>query len=67
MTIKSLLFARGPAIAVDLENQPTENAAPFAKAIGLTSPRIMSLGHAFLKQFRTVWDYQNSTLYLLKR
>lgn len=44
-----------------------EGAEPFAKAIGLTQPNVLSMGYGFLNQFKTVWDYPNKTLYLLKR
>jgi len=65
--IKSVRFSKGPAIAMaKLASHPAEGAAPFAKAVGLTSARIMMLGYAFLKQYKTVWDYPNGTLYLLK-
>lgn len=65
--IKAIRFSRGPEIPMaKLGSHPIEDAAPFAKAIGVTSPRIMSLGYAFLKQYKTVWDYPNATLYLLK-
>lgn len=65
--VKDLRFSKGPAISMtELGSHPIEDAAPFAKALGVTSPRIMSLGYAFLKQYKTVWDYPNETLYLLK-
>jgi hypothetical protein len=51
-----------------LATHPSEEAAPFAKPIGLdASPHILSLGYGFLKQYKTVWDYPGRTLYLLKR
>ncbi|MBO9547743.1 hypothetical protein [Caulobacter sp.] len=66
--LKAAQFAKGPAIPLaKIGSHPIEGAAPFAKAIGLTSPRIMTLGYAFLRQYKTVWDYPNKTLYLLKR
>jgi hypothetical protein len=66
--IKAIQFAEGPATPLaKIGSHPIEGAAPFAKAIGLTSPRIMSLGYAFLRQYKTVWDYPNKTIYLLKR
>lgn len=66
--IKAVQFAKGPSIPLaKIGGHPIEDAAPFAKAIGLTSPRIMSLGYAFLQQYKTVWDYPNKTFYLLKR
>lgn len=68
VNIKAVRFSKGPAIAMaKLASHPVEGAAPFAKAVGLTSPRVMMLGYAFLKQYKTVWDYPNGTLYLLKR
>lgn len=66
--VKAIQFSKGPAIPLaKIATHPIEGAAPFAKAIGVTSPRIMSLGYAFLQQYKTVWDYPNKTLYLLKR
>ena len=66
--IPALRFTKGPAIPLArIDTHPIEAAAPFAKAIGVSSPRIMSLGYAFLRQYKTVWDYPNKTLYLLKR
>jgi len=65
--IKAVRFSKGPAIPLaKLGRHPIEGAAPFAKAIGVSSPRILSLGYAFLRQYKTVWDYPNKTLYLLK-
>lgn len=66
--VKALRFSKGPPIALaGLATVPRAAAAPFAKAIGLDSPHVMTLGYAFLKQYKTVWDYPNHTLYLLKR
>lgn len=66
--VAALRFSTGPAIPLaKIATHPIEGAAPFAKAVGVTSPRIMSLGYAFLQQYKTVWDYPNKTLYLLKR
>ena len=66
--VAALKFSKGPAIPLArLASHPIEGAAPFAEAIGVASPRIMSLGYAFLRQYKTVWDYPNRTLYLLKR
>jgi hypothetical protein len=66
--IKAVQFSKGPAIPLArIGTHPIEGAAPFAKAIGVSSPRIMSLGYAFLQQYKTVWDYPNKTLYLLTR
>lgn len=66
--IKAVQFAKGPAIPLTkIGSHPIEGAAPFAKAVGLTSPRIMTLGFAFLRQYKTVWDYPNKTFYLLER
>jgi hypothetical protein len=66
--VAALRFSKGPAIPLaKLATHPIEGAAPFAKAIGVASPRIMSLGYAFLRQYKTVWDYPSKTLYLLRR
>jgi len=65
--IKAVRFSKGPAIPMaKLGSHSIEGAAPFAKAIGVDSSRILSLGYAFLRQYKTVWDYSNKTLYLLK-
>jgi hypothetical protein len=65
--VKAVRFSEGPAIPMaKLASHAIEEAKPFAKGIGVTSPRILSLGYVFLKQYKTVWDYPNGTLYLLK-
>lgn len=67
--IKAVRFQDGPAVAIArLPTSPIEAAAPFAKPIGVEeSPRVLSLGYAFLQQYKTVWDYPNKTLYLLAK
>jgi hypothetical protein len=66
--VEALRFSTGPVIAlIKLPTHPPEGAAPFAKSIGVESSRIMSLGYVLLKQYKTVWDYPNKTLYLLQR
>ncbi|MEG3159387.1 hypothetical protein U1763_02620 [Sphingomonas sp. LB2R24] len=42
---------------------------PFAaaKPIGITSNTILTIGYGFLKQYKTVWDFRNHTIYLLAR
>jgi hypothetical protein len=65
--VKTVQFSEGPAITMaKLGRHPIEEATPFAKGIGVTSSRILSLGYVFLKQYKTVWDYPDGTLYLLK-
>lgn len=65
--VAALRFVKGPAVPLArLATHPIEGAAPFAETIGVSSPRIMSLGYAFLHQYKSVWDYPNKTLYLLK-
>jgi hypothetical protein len=65
--VEALRFSEGPAIPLaKLATHPSEGATPFAKAMGVASPRIISLGYAFLRQYKTVWDYPNKTLYLLQ-
>lgn len=65
--IHAVRFSEGPAIPMaKLASHAIEEATPFAKGIGVTSPRILSLGYVFLKQYKTVWDYPDGTLYLLK-
>lgn len=65
--IKAVRFSKGPAIPLaKIASHPVAGAAPFAKAVGLTSPKVLMLGYAFLRQYKTVWDYPNKTLYLLK-
>ncbi len=67
LNILAVRFREGPAIPMaKLASHAIEEAKPFAKGIGVTSPRILSLGYVFLKQYKTVWDYPNGTLYLLK-
>jgi hypothetical protein len=67
LNIHAVRFSEGPAIPMaKLGSHAIEEATPFAKGIGVTSPRILSLGYVFLKQYKTVWDYPDGTLYLLK-
>ena len=37
------------------------------KGIGVTEPAAIYLGYQFLAQFKTVWDWQNHTIFLLER
>lgn len=39
---------------------------PAAVPTGLTDPAVLVLGYAFLRQFKTVWDYREQKLYLLR-
>lgn len=67
LDVSELFFSDGPAISLaKLPSYPIEDSAPFAKSIGVSPPRIMTLGYALLHQYKTVWDYPNKTLYLLK-
>jgi hypothetical protein len=66
VNLKEVHFAKGftakiPKIAV--HEEPFPPAAP----MGLTTSNVLSLGYGFLNQYKTVWDYPNKTLYLLKR
>ncbi len=66
--IDAMRFRTGPVIHLaKVATHPIADSTPFAAAIGLGSPPIMSLGYVFLKQYKTVWDYPNKTIYLLKR
>lgn len=44
-----------------------EGPAPAAKPIGVTEENHIELGYAFLRQFKTVWDFPGKRLYLLAR
>ncbi|NQE61358.1 hypothetical protein E1H18_1614 [Caulobacter sp. RHG1] len=65
----TMRFVDGPEVVLPkLWTYPIAQAAPFAKPIGVdAAPNILSLGHALLKQYKTVWDYPNRTFYLLKK
>ncbi len=66
--VVALQFNSGPSVALArIPTHPIEASAPFAKAVGIVSPRILTLGYAFLHQYKTVLDYPNKTLYLLRR
>jgi hypothetical protein len=68
VNVAALRFSTGPAIALaKLATHPSEDAAPFSKSIGVKSSRIMSLGYALLKQYKTVWGYPHGMFYLLER
>jgi hypothetical protein len=36
------------------------------RELAITEPNLMNLGYRFLSQFKTVWDYANSKIYLLE-
>lgn len=66
--ISALRFAKGPRIHLSkIATHPYKDAAPFGKAVGAKSRRIITLGFALLSQYKTVWDYPNKMLYLLKQ
>lgn len=39
---------------------------PAAAPTGLTDPAVLVLGYAFLRNYKTVWDYREQKLYLLQ-
>lgn len=49
--------------AVEVEEGPS----PAAKPIGITEDTELELGYAFLRQYKTVWDFREKRLYLLAR
>jgi hypothetical protein len=42
-----------------------EGPSPSAKSIGITEDTELQLGYAFLRQYKTVWDFRQKQLYLL--
>lgn len=66
-SLEGLEVANGVTISLDqLYNFPSKQAQGFKSAIGVTDENILSLGYSFLKQYKTVWDYEEHKLYLLK-
>jgi hypothetical protein len=64
--LKGIRFTKALSVnipRIEVHEEPFPPAAP----MGLTSSSILSLGYGFLNQYKTVWDYPNHTLYLLKR
>lgn len=53
ITLQSLEVQKGPS--------------PASKSIGVTENTELELGYAFLKQYKTVWDFRQKKLYLLSR
>ncbi|MGC4043184.1 MAG: hypothetical protein QM758_05225 [Armatimonas sp.] len=59
---------RGESITASVENVPLfDKPGPAAGPMGTPEANILSLGYAFLKQYKTVWDYPDKKIYLLKR
>ncbi|MEG3182308.1 hypothetical protein [Sphingomonas sp. LT1P40] len=55
-------------IDIDLHSiEVEEGPSPAAKSIGITEDTEIELGYAFLKQYKTVWDFRQKKLYLLAR
>ena len=54
------------AVSLDLDVYTLTPTFPPAKAIGTQTTSVISLGYAILSRYKTVWDYGNKTLYLLK-
>lgn len=54
------------AITIDLPAlEVGEGPSPAAKSIGISEDTELELGYAFLKQYKTVWDFRKKRLYLL--
>lgn len=45
---------------------PNEGAG-IRRVIGFKTENILSLGHGFLSQYKTIWDFEGKKLYLLER
>lgn len=51
------------AKAIEVENEPSASA----KAVGITEDTELELGYAFLRRYKTVWDFNGHRLHLLAR
>jgi hypothetical protein len=52
----------GSTADIDVLRAPSPAAGP----IGLTEPSVLALGTAFLRSYKTVWDFSKRKLYLLR-
>jgi len=65
--LQNIELAPGVTINLDqLYNFPAAQAKGFKGAMGITEENTIAFGYTFLKQFKTVWDYKEHKLYLLK-
>lgn len=66
VSLNSIELAGGVSVALDqVYNSPANNAQGFKQAMGITEENILSIGYSFLKQYKTVWDYEAGKIYLL--
>jgi hypothetical protein len=66
VSLNSIELAGGFSVALDqVYNSPANNAQGFKQAMGITEENILSIGYSFLKQYKTVWDFETGKLYLL--
>lgn len=64
--VKGIQFPGG--VDVSLTNMEVDHDGfPAAQPLGMESANILSLGYAFLQQYKTVWDFPHRTIYLLRR
>lgn len=57
-----------PGVHVSLPGIGVRHIGSIAdKGIGITEPAAIYLGYEFLSQFKTIWDWPNQTIYLLRR
>lgn len=58
----------GKTITASVDNVPIfDQPSPAAVPMGTPEANIISLGYAFLNQYKTVWDYPDKKIYLLKK
>src|SRR5476651_1480629 len=66
--LKDLVFTGGfNGDTKQLHVLPQDDANGIKKAIGFKQENIIELGHGFLSQYKTVWDYDHHKIYLLEK
>jgi hypothetical protein len=66
--LKNLVFIGGfKGDTKQLHVLPQDAAEGIKKAIGFRQENIIELGHGFLSQYKTVWDYDHHKIYLLQK
>jgi hypothetical protein len=66
--LKNLVFTGGfNGYTRQLHVLPPDAANGIKKAIGFKQENIIELGHGFLSQYKTVWDYDHHKIYLLQK
>ncbi|MDX3916299.1 MULTISPECIES: hypothetical protein [Olivibacter] len=67
LTIKNLIIdGKYKFTLKGVELSSLKGTQVIRRELAITEPNLMNLGYRFLSQFKTVWDYANSKIYLLE-